>query len=131
MSSTVTAAADLGAAPAPLALAQVECYTRRTAASRTRRGAEVRQPASRSFIPTPSVASTDSPRSCSVYPLLDQARPTAAGVLIYWPDGPSSASWRLQCAAPIILVVDNFGNRRSEIAAINNAIGGLREISHY
>src|SRR6476620_6677689 len=67
----VLIADDLGAAPAPLVLAQVECYTRRSAASRTRRGGEVRQPASRRwllcFIPIPSVTSTDSPRSCSVH----------------------------------------------------------------
>src|SRR6478609_3647684 len=52
-------------------LAQVECYTRRSAASRTRRGGEVRQPTCRRwllcFIPIPSVTSTDSPRSCSVH----------------------------------------------------------------
>ena len=32
--ATVLIAEDLGAAPAPLVLAQVECYTRRSAASR-------------------------------------------------------------------------------------------------
>ena len=50
-------------------------------------------------------------RCCGRHPPLDQARPTAAGVLIYWSHCPSSVSWRPQCAAPIILVVDNFGNR--------------------
>jgi hypothetical protein len=64
----VRIAEDLGAAPTPLVLAQVECYTRRSAARRTRRGGEVRQPACRRwllcFIPIPSVTSTDSPRSC-------------------------------------------------------------------
>ena len=34
LDTRVRIAEDLGAAPAPLALAQVECYTRRSAASR-------------------------------------------------------------------------------------------------
>src|SRR5829696_7821173 len=71
MDTRVFIAEDLGAAPAPLVLAQVECYTRRSAASRTRRGGEVWQPTCRRwllcFIPIHSVTSTGSPRSCSVH----------------------------------------------------------------
>ena len=55
LDTRVLIAEDLGAAPTPLALAQMQCYTRRSAASRTRRGGEVRQPASRSWCGSPAV----------------------------------------------------------------------------
>jgi hypothetical protein len=38
--------------------------------------------------------------------------------LIYWPHCPSSASWPPPCAAPIILVVDNLGNRHRGLKKI-------------
>src|SRR4029077_2216418 len=71
LDTRVLIAEDLGAAPAPLVLAQGECDTRRSAASRHPsrwRGAATSMYQVVAVLhPDPSVTSTDSPRSCSVH----------------------------------------------------------------